>query len=49
MLVATVLVLLILILPPLAISWVVPAQDVSLTAGIMQASMRCCPSSASSG
>jgi amino acid transporter len=37
MLVATVLVLLILILPPLAISWVVPAQDVSLTAGIMQA------------
>ena len=37
MLVATVLVLLILILPPLAISWVVPAQDVSLTAGIIQA------------
>jgi amino acid transporter len=37
MLVATILVLLILILPPLAISWVVPAQDVSLTAGIMQA------------
>jgi glutamate:GABA antiporter len=37
MLVATVLVLLILILPPLAISWVVPAADVSLTAGIMQA------------
>ena len=37
MLVATVLVLLILILPPLAISWVVPAEDVSLTAGIMQA------------
>jgi amino acid transporter len=37
MFVATVLVLLILILPPLAISWVVPAQDVSLTAGIMQA------------
>jgi amino acid transporter len=37
MLLATVLVLLILILPPLAISWVVPAQDVSLTAGIMQA------------
>jgi glutamate:GABA antiporter len=37
MLFATVLVLLILILPPLAISWVVPAQDVSLTAGIMQA------------
>jgi amino acid transporter len=37
MLLATVLVLLILILPPLAISWIVPAQDVSLTAGIMQA------------
>ena len=37
MVVATVLVLLILILPPLAISWVVPAEDVSLTAGIMQA------------
>jgi amino acid transporter len=37
MFVATGLVLLILILPPLAISWVVPAQDVSLTAGIMQA------------
>ena len=37
MLVATILVLLILILPPLAISWIVPAQDVSLTAGIMQA------------
>ena len=37
MLLATVLVLLILILPPLAISWVVPAADVSLTAGIMQA------------
>jgi glutamate:GABA antiporter len=37
MLVATTLVLLILILPPLAISWVVPADDVSLTAGIMQA------------
>ena len=37
MLVATALVLLILILPPLAISWVVPAADVSLTAGIMQA------------
>jgi glutamate:GABA antiporter len=37
MLMATALVLLILILPPLAISWVVPADDVSLTAGIMQA------------
>jgi amino acid transporter len=37
MFLATVLVLLILILPPLAISWVVPAADVSLTAGIMQA------------
>jgi len=31
------LVLVILILPPLAISWVVPAENVSLTAGIMQA------------
>ena len=37
MFLATGLVLLILILPPLAISWVVPAQDVSLTAGVMQA------------
>ena len=37
MFVATVLVLLILILPPLVISWFVPAQDVSLTAGVMQA------------
>jgi amino acid transporter len=37
MFLAVILVLLILILPPLAISWVVPAQDVSLTAGIMQA------------
>jgi glutamate:GABA antiporter len=37
MFVAIVLVLLILILPPLAISWVVPAENVSLTAGIMQA------------
>jgi glutamate:GABA antiporter len=37
MFVATALVLLILILPPLAISWVVPAQNVSLTAGVMQA------------
>lgn len=37
MLLATVLVLVILILPPLAISWVVPAENVSLTAGIMQA------------
>ncbi len=37
MFLAVILVLLILILPPLAISWVVPAEDVSLTAGIMQA------------
>ena len=39
MLVATVLV--ILILPPLAISWVVPAADVSLTAGSCRPSTRC--------
>jgi len=31
------LVLLIFILPALAISWVIPAQDLSLTAGVMQA------------
>jgi amino acid transporter len=31
------LVLVILILPPLAISWVVPAEEISLTAGVMQA------------
>src|SRR4029453_19276740 len=31
------LVLLIFILPALAISWVVPAQELSLTAGVMQA------------
>jgi amino acid transporter len=31
------LVLLILILPPLAISWIVPADEISLTAGVMQA------------
>jgi amino acid transporter len=31
------LVLVILILPPLAISWAVPAQNISLTAGVMQA------------
>jgi len=37
MFVAVILVLVILILPPLAISWVVPAQEVSLTAGVMQA------------
>ena len=49
MLVATVLVLLILILPPLAISWVVPAADVSLTAGIMQAFDAVLSASASSG
>lgn len=37
MFVAIGLVLVILILPPLAISWVVPSQQISLTAGIMQA------------
>ncbi|MGH3041966.1 MAG: APC family permease [Gaiellaceae bacterium] len=37
MFVAMVLVLLILTLPPLAISWIVPAQKLSLTAGVMQA------------
>jgi amino acid transporter len=31
------LVLLIFILPALAISWVVPSDDISLTAGVMQA------------
>ena len=31
------LVLLIFILPALAISWVIPAQELSLTAGVMQA------------
>jgi amino acid transporter len=34
---ALVLVLLILILPPLAISWVIPSSEISLTAGVMQA------------
>jgi amino acid transporter len=37
MFVAIGLVLVILILPPLAISWIVPSQQISLTAGIMQA------------
>jgi amino acid transporter len=37
MLLALILVLIILILPPLAISWVVPADQISLTAGVMQA------------
>jgi glutamate:GABA antiporter len=37
MFVAMILVLVILILPPLAISWVVPGDQVSLTAGVMQA------------
>lgn len=37
MFVAIGLVLVILILPPLAISWVVPSSQISLTAGIMQA------------
>lgn len=31
------LVLVILILPPLAISWVIPAEQISLTAGVMEA------------
>jgi len=37
MFLATLLVLVILILPPLAISWIIPAQELSLTAGVMQA------------
>ncbi|MFF0816191.1 APC family permease [Rhodococcus sp. NPDC003318] len=37
MFLAVALVLVILILPPLAISWVVPSQEISLTAGVMQA------------
>jgi glutamate:GABA antiporter len=37
MFLATGLVLVIFIVPTLAISWVVPAKDVSLTAGVMQA------------
>ena len=37
MFLALALVLVILILPPLAISWVVPADEISLTAGVMQA------------
>ncbi len=37
MLLACGLVLLIFILPALAISWVIPSQDLSLTAGVMQA------------
>ncbi len=37
MLMAVVLVLMIFILPALAISWVIPAQELSLTAGVMQA------------
>ena len=37
MFVATILVLLILILPPLVISWFIPAEQLSLTAGVMQA------------
>jgi amino acid transporter len=37
MFLAVVLVLLIFILPALAISWVVPADELSLTAGVMQA------------
>ncbi|HKE74052.1 MAG TPA: APC family permease [Acidimicrobiales bacterium] len=37
MFVAVALVLVILILPPLAISWMVPAEQISLTAGVMQA------------
>lgn len=37
MFIAVILVLVILILPPLAIAWVVPADQISLTAGVMQA------------
>jgi amino acid transporter len=37
MFVATTLVLLVLILPPLVISWFIPAEELSLTAGVMQA------------
>jgi amino acid transporter len=37
MFVAMFLVLLILILPPLVISWFIPAEELSLTAGVMQA------------
>jgi amino acid transporter len=37
MLLACILVLLIFILPALAISWVIPAEELSLTAGVMQA------------
>jgi amino acid transporter len=37
MFVAMILVLLILILPPLVISWFIPAEELSLTAGVMQA------------
>ncbi|MBE7193030.1 APC family permease [Gordonia polyisoprenivorans] len=37
MFLAVALVLVILILPPLAISWVVPSEQISLTAGVMQA------------
>jgi amino acid transporter len=46
MFVAVILVLVILILPPLAISWVVPADQISLTAGVMQASRSSSASSA---
>ena len=37
MFVAMILVLCILILPPLVISWFIPAEELSLTAGVMQA------------
>ncbi|WP_255692274.1 APC family permease [Pseudonocardia terrae] len=37
MFLAVALVLVVLILPPLTISWVVPADQISLTAGVMQA------------
>ena len=37
MFVAMFLVLLVLILPPLVISWFIPAEELSLTAGVMQA------------
>ena len=37
MFVAMILVLVVLILPPLVISWFIPAEELSLTAGVMQA------------
>ena len=43
------LVLAIFILPALAISWIVPAEELSLTAGVMQALTPSLPTSAGSG